>query len=124
MQDTVIHDLATKLTEGLYENHPDLIERYGERGRQKCIEDNEHHYRHLDTAYQMGDASLFTNYSSWLQGLLSARGMAPVYLLENFVMMKELLGGQVLSLDEEQRKFYLHCLDNGIAVLKEMEAAF
>ena len=67
--------LARAVTEALYAESPALLERYGERGRQKCLQDMRHNVDHLIPAVDLGDAPMFARYVQWLDSLLRARSV-------------------------------------------------
>jgi hypothetical protein len=65
--------LAREITESLYEQMPELAEKYGEYGRRKCLEDMHYNLEHLAPAVDLGQPELFAGYARWLSGLLAAR---------------------------------------------------
>jgi hypothetical protein len=69
-------ELARAVTARLYAEHPDLLERHGERGCEKCLQDISHTVEHLIPAVELEDAPMFATYVSWLDALLRARGVA------------------------------------------------
>ncbi|MFC0190428.1 hypothetical protein ACFFJY_19235 [Fictibacillus aquaticus] len=91
MKKLPIEELAISVTEVMYENDPTLMDRYGDKGRRKCIEDNEHHFKHLQTAYELQNGQFFTEYALWLNGILSKYGMTEELLIENFKLIDDLL---------------------------------
>jgi hypothetical protein len=68
-------ELAGAITAALYGERPGLLERYGERGRRKCLEDMRYNLEHLAPAVALGDPSLFARYVVWLRELLQAHGV-------------------------------------------------
>ncbi|ACV57720.1 hypothetical protein [Alicyclobacillus acidocaldarius] len=108
---------AESVVEAMYADHAWLYERYGPRGRDKCLEDNLHHIRHLRTCYELRDTQFFTDYTLWLDGILRARGMETEHLLDNFLRMLDALGS-FQSLDAEERQWYASCLQKGIERLR------
>ncbi|WP_281889865.1 hypothetical protein [Paenibacillus sp. YYML68] len=95
VQPGILHEaherLASQVTASIYEANPQLLERYGERGKQKCWEDNVHHMKHLDTAYQLSNEDVFTDYALWLNGILGRFGMGPEHLVDNFERIADAL---------------------------------
>jgi hypothetical protein len=59
----------------LYERYPELDVNYGEVGRKKCHEDNVHHFNYLESASDVGDSKVFSDYALWLNSVLVSRGM-------------------------------------------------
>ncbi|AHG87804.1 Phycocyanin [Gemmatirosa kalamazoonensis] len=68
-------ELAHAVTEAMYAERPELLERYGETGRARCLEDLHFTLEHLVPAVDLGDASMFAGYVRWLDALLRARGV-------------------------------------------------
>lgn len=67
--------LARSLTDALYRERPELLERYGDYGRAKCLQDMHYNLEHLAPAVELEEPPLFTGYIRWLEGLLRARGV-------------------------------------------------
>ena len=68
--------LAREVTDALYAESPELLERHGERGREKCLQDMRYNIEHLIPAVELADASMFARYVEWLDALLRSRGVA------------------------------------------------
>jgi hypothetical protein len=66
-------ELARAITEALYRERPDLLARWGERGREKCLQDMRYNLEHLAPAVALADPTMFAGYVRWLAGLLAAR---------------------------------------------------
>jgi hypothetical protein len=88
MSPAEINVIIDQVTEGIYRDYPILLEKYGEQGRKKCREDNEHHVKHLQTAVTMGDKQFFIDYAHWLNGILTSRGMKTDHLVDNFIRLQ------------------------------------
>ncbi|WP_426451237.1 hypothetical protein ACP26L_03890 [Paenibacillus sp. S-38] len=112
--------LIDEVTSALYEKDPGLLERYGERGRAKCREDNEHHFRHLETACLMKDKTIFTDYAVWLSGILIRHGLTPGHLIDNFKEIDAALQ-RAQELPAEIREGYGLLLDAAIHRLEQPE---
>jgi hypothetical protein len=67
--------IARAVTASMYDAYPELLEKYGERGREKCLQDMHYNIEHLIPAVDLEDASLFAAYTKWLDGMLGARGV-------------------------------------------------
>lgn len=89
MMHTSMETIIDEVTEGIYRDYPALLEKFGERGRQKCREDNQHHIKHLQTAENMGDSQFFIDYAHWLNGILTSRGMKTEHLVDNFYRLQK-----------------------------------
>lgn len=84
MNQTLINSIIEEVTDGIYKDYPILLEKYGERGRHKCREDNEHHIKYLQTAASMDEEKYFIDYAHWLNEILTSRGMKTEHLIDNF----------------------------------------
>lgn len=67
--------LAREVTDALYAESPDLLARYGEAGREKCLQDMRYNIEHLTPAVELGDEAMFAGYVQWLDSLLRARNV-------------------------------------------------
>jgi hypothetical protein len=65
--------LARAITDALYEQMPFLLEKYGERGRARCLEDMNFNLEHLRPAVELARPDVFVSYVRWLDQLLRAR---------------------------------------------------
>ncbi|WP_110114630.1 hypothetical protein [Bacillus sp. CGMCC 1.16541] len=112
--------LVNEVVEGIYKAYPELLTRYGERGKKKCFEDNLHHMKHLDTTYALGGSSqFFTDYARWLNGILVRHGMKTDHLIDNFERIKNVLPKYI---SEPKKEAFIQYLDEGIAVLKMQQS--
>ncbi|ALC91243.1 hypothetical protein AM500_16660 [Bacillus sp. FJAT-18017] len=106
-------ELATKVTAIIYEREPGLLERFGEKGKTKCYEDNLHHLNHLKTAFDLQDIAVFTDYTKWLNGILIKHGMESKHLIDNFAIIRDVLKDYKDS-DSKRLDFYQTALKAGI----------
>lgn len=65
--------LARAITDALYRERPDLLARWGEPGREKCLQDMRYNLEHLAPAVALSDPAMFAGYVRWLASLLAAR---------------------------------------------------
>lgn len=79
------------ILEEMYRNDPELEKHFGERGKEKCREDNYHHFNHLKTAYTLQNDQFFIDYGHWLTRLLVSRGMKAAHVVDNFKRIKQAL---------------------------------
>jgi hypothetical protein len=89
MINPTMEEIIDEVTDGIFKDYPVLLEKYGERGRQKCREDNEHHIKHLQTAETLEDHQFFIDYAHWLNGILTSRGMKTEHLVDNFKRLQD-----------------------------------
>ncbi|UJF31299.1 hypothetical protein [Paenibacillus hexagrammi] len=108
-------DIIQLITEEIYEADPSLLEKYGERGKQKCKEDNEHHFKHLETAYALQSKQVFIDYAIWLNGILQKHGMSAQHLIENFERIARHISGRV---EPEKEIKFLAYLQEGIRAIE------
>lgn len=92
-------ELARAVTRALYAERPDLLERYGERGRRKCLQDMRYNLEHLAPAVALGEPALFARYVVWLRDMLAARGVPAVEIgrsleLTGRLVQEELAGDE------------------------------
>lgn len=71
--------IARAVTGKLYDECPELIDRHGERGRQKTLQDMHYNIEHLIPAVDLEDAEMFVKYVQWLDNMLSSRGVLTKY---------------------------------------------
>ncbi|MCA1064301.1 hypothetical protein QTG56_03675 [Rossellomorea sp. AcN35-11] len=75
----------------LYDRYPELHEKFGEAGRKKCYEDNIHHFNYLESAADISESKIFSDYALWLNSILVSRGMKSDHLIDNFKCIMESL---------------------------------
>lgn len=80
---------ARWVTDRMYEERPDLLARYGERGRDKCLQDLRYTIDHLVPAVELEDPALFTSYVRWLDELLRARNVDTVHTVRSLELLAE-----------------------------------
>ncbi|MCA0989498.1 hypothetical protein [Guptibacillus algicola] len=116
MKETIDHIVA-RVVEGIYQDMPELLEKFGERGRTKCREDNYHHIKHLDSACKLESDEFFIDYALWLNNLLTTRGMQTKHVVDNF----ERLEKEIQQTNEfEYKEDYLRILSKGKEELEEL----
>jgi hypothetical protein len=69
------HTIAQAITDALYRERPQLMERYGETGRVRCLEDMHYNLEHLAPAVALGEPQLFQRYVIWLRDMLAPRNV-------------------------------------------------
>jgi hypothetical protein len=107
-------ELLDKIVEDIFDAYPSLYERYGENGKIRTREDNQHHLNYLQTAYEADDSQLFKDYTMWLSELLSARGMNEKIIIDNYERLIPLLEAYM---EKKKYSFFKTCLEEGIQVL-------
>ncbi|MCD7035929.1 hypothetical protein LRR81_16920 [Metabacillus sp. GX 13764] len=114
MNEFAVRKAVENITEGIYRDYPEMMDRFGELGKKKCIEDNYHHFRHLETAYSVKKAEIFTKYAVWLNHVLTSRGMKSEHLIDNF----ERIYQELEPIEAPEKEDYQSYLAEAIEVLK------
>jgi len=105
--------LAASVTRRLYEEKPSLLEKHGERGREKCLQDMHYNIEHLMPAVELDDADLFTRYVVWLDDMLRARGVGTDDVIRSLTLLRE----ECLGRYGEDGAFIARIIDAGLASL-------
>ena len=80
--------IAEAITAEFLARHPDWIERYGDLARVRGLEDAHFHIEFLIGALLAGETSSFERYALWTSSVLSSRGIAPEFLIENLEQLR------------------------------------
>jgi MerR family transcriptional regulator, light-induced transcriptional regulator len=83
--------LAAEITSMQFAEQPELDEKYGRRGRQKCSDDAAYHLHFLAESIAAGSPQLFTDYVRWANVMLSSRHIDPSDLAGALQRIKGLL---------------------------------
>jgi hypothetical protein len=81
--------LAYAVTDALYAESPALLERHGERGREKCLQDMYYNIDQLIPAVDLGDGAMFARYVEWLNDMLTARNVATRDIVRCLEILRE-----------------------------------
>ena len=84
--------ISEAVVERQYALHPELRDRYGERGREKCVEDTEYHLAHLSGALLASSPALFADYIGWAAGVMTVAGIRTEDVRENLACLRDILG--------------------------------
>ena len=68
----------------IYQTWPELLDRYGERGRRLTAEDNLWHLNFPDAALALDDPVHFDRYAEWLVAFLTPRGLGSHHIAGAF----------------------------------------
>jgi MerR family transcriptional regulator, light-induced transcriptional regulator len=98
---------VSAVVDALYTRHPDLAERFGQRGLDTFSEDIHQHLDYLDATLATGEAALFTDYAIWLKAVLSSRGMPPSHLAESFDLLAAFLATHMPAADADRVRLIL-----------------
>lgn len=83
--------LAEAVTARHFEAQPELLAKYGEAGRAKCLQDAEYHLAYLADAVLASSPTLFSDYVAWARAMLAARGVGAADLSRNLNVMREVV---------------------------------
>lgn len=109
--------IAEAVTARHYARHPDLLERFGERGREKCLQDAHFHLSYLAEALSSALPSLFADYVAWAKVMLEQRGVTAADLAGNLEILRETL---VALLPAPASAAAVACVDAGLERLPGM----
>jgi methanogenic corrinoid protein MtbC1 len=85
--------VAEDLVQRQFAARPELAQRYGPAGRQKCLQDALYHLAYLADAMDAGEPALFTSYVGWAKVMLEARGI-PAYDLAHYLELTRTVVGE------------------------------
>lgn len=111
-------ELAEKITELHFKNHPELDKKYGEQGREKCREDAIYHLNYLIEAVQVDSQELFNHYLEWAYNMLDARNIPIDDLVSNIHYIKEVISGEFSA---DTAGMALSMLEKGAEHLENLE---
>ena len=112
--------VARSVTGLLYAEMPWLHDRYGERGRIKCLQDMRYNLEHLIPAVELQAPEMFARYAAWAEGLLRARGVDTAELLRSMELMESDVRARMGA---EEAAAVGECLRAGIGALRAPEPA-
>ena len=109
-------ELANAVTQVMYIKDPRLIERFGEAGRAKCLQDMRYCLEHLAHAVALEDPSLFTRYVGWVESLLAARKIGSGDVRRSLETMEHVIIGRF---PPDETACILACLSAGVLSLSD-----
>jgi hypothetical protein len=91
--------ISAQVMDEIWREEPFWERRFGERGRRRMTEDAAFHAEYLVQAIEAADGGVMKRYATWLQSVLTTRGMSTRHLDENFrrlakAITKELSGAE------------------------------
>ncbi|MFE3894994.1 MULTISPECIES: hypothetical protein [unclassified Priestia] len=120
MSSLPINKIVERVTEKIYELEPSLLEKFGERGKERCHEDNHYHMKYLETTYKLDNLQIFTDYALWLNNLLTSRGMKTQHIIDNFNFIQEALF-ELDNYGDKQVQAYVAYLEEANHILKQQQ---
>jgi hypothetical protein len=107
--------LAREVTARLYAALPGLLDKYGQAGREKCLQDMRYNLEHLAPAVDLEQPEMFAGYVGWVDGLLRSRGVATDELALSLEIMEAVVAERVPAGAAEAVRV---CLRAGLAALE------
>lgn len=107
-------ELAREITDALYVEMPELMERHGDYGRAKCHEDMLYNLEHLAPAVDLEEPEMFASYVRWLDGMLRARGVGTDEVARSLEITERVLGER---LEGDESRAAVGCVRAGLEVL-------
>jgi MerR family transcriptional regulator, light-induced transcriptional regulator len=104
---SVKQNVAQAITDEFFSNHPEWVDRYGDRGREFCTADACLHVDFLAGAIEAGSPAAFGDYARWTAGMLGARGIAAHTLEESLAQIERRLSVWLLPEEREAVSSYL-----------------
>lgn len=112
--------IARSVTGLLYAEMPWLQDKYGDRGREKCLQDMRYNLEHLIPAVELGAPDMFARYAAWADGVLRARGVPTGELARSMEIMRADVGAR---LPDDQGEAVAGCIDAGLRALRHAREA-
>lgn len=84
--------LANLLTKMHFEQNPGLLARYGDEGKEKCLQDAAYHLFYLAEAVKAESKELFSSYIEWAASMLQSRKVPKGVLTDNLHFMNQACG--------------------------------
>ena len=102
--DRLADQAANEIISQIYQRHPELLQRFGEKGKVTCRQDLLYHIEYLSASLYGGDDSPFRDYVRWLANVLETRGVPVGHLQESLLLLqgfflKQLPAVSFLSVD-------------------------
>jgi hypothetical protein len=108
--------IARSTTGLLYAEMPWLVDKYGERGRLKCLQDMRYNLEYLAPAVELENPELFVAYARWVDGVLRARGVPTGELARSFELMASDVSARLRG---DEAALVSACLAAGVMALRQ-----
>ena len=110
--------LAEACASDHFTSHPELPQRYGAAGLEKCLEDADYHLAFLAEALASSAPTLFERYVQWARSMLAARNIPSSDLAENLAALRAVIANELPAENAQIATEYLdHALsriDDGV----------
>lgn len=87
--------IARAVTVRLFEEMPHLLDKYGQRGWDKCLQDMRHTVDHLAPAVELESPPMFARFAAWCDSVLRARNVPTDELVRCLELMREDVAGRM-----------------------------
>ncbi|WP_409251905.1 hypothetical protein V1502_17640 [Bacillus sp. SCS-153A] len=114
-QQELINKLVSEVAQSVFQKHPELVEKYGEKGRFQTTADLQKHFHYLQTAFRLQAPEIFIDHVKWLSNVLSSRNIDILFVITGLTFMKE----RIKEMPAEKETFYRSCLTEAIQWLDE-----
>jgi hypothetical protein len=112
--------IARSVTGLLYAEMPWLQDKYGDRGREKCLQDMRYNLEHLIPAVELQAPDMFARYAAWAAGVLRARGVPTDELARSMEIMHADVAARLAP---DQVQAVAGCIDAGLRSLQRAREA-
>jgi len=106
--------LADAVTQALFDDMRELQAKYGDSGREKCLQDLRYTIEHLIPAVDLAQPDLFASYVRWLDAMLRARNVSTREVVRSLELMERVVRDH-LAADEADA--VSACVNAGLATL-------
>lgn len=117
-------ELAKYITHLHFEQHPELIERYGEAGRVRCYEDAVYHLNFLTEAMTMNLPDMYVNYILWATSMLKSRNIPENDLQDNLNFVQQAIHEKLGSDLSAVTKDYINAAKEKLTVKSEESLSY
>jgi hypothetical protein len=91
--------ISADVMDEIWRDEPFWEQRFGERGRRRMTEDAAFHAEYLAQAIEAADGGVMKRYATWLQSVLTTRGMSTRHLDENFARLAKAIARELPGAD-------------------------
>lgn len=92
-------EAVAAVTRQIYARHPELLQRFGEQGRNACRDDLQRHLEYLLAALNCASPAPFRDYARWLHAVLESRGVPGGHVAESLHLLQEFFRERLLPAD-------------------------
>jgi len=111
-------ELAAQIVSRQWARQPALEQRYGKKGRARCLDDARYHLKYLSEAVGATEPALFTKYITWAKTMLSTRNIPVADLVFNLESMMSVLGEHLpVSLQEPALEYVKAAIQELVVVV-------